>query len=97
MTLPIDFLSRWRRTPLAARPALATLFVLVVGCAWFVARVWVESACSGLSPLTLIWTPPAPGAPSVWLGWFLCQLRFRRPQLLRCASAERCFASSERC
>ncbi len=59
----------WMRTPVPARPALlATLVVLVVGVASFAALVWAESAYFGLSPLTLILIPPAPGAPSLWLG-----------------------------
>jgi hypothetical protein len=62
----------WRRTPAAARPALlATLVVLVVGVASFVALVWAEGAYFGLSPLTLLSIPPAPGAPSLWLGTVL--------------------------
>jgi hypothetical protein len=62
----------WRRTSAAARPALlATLVVLVVGLASFVALVLAGRAYFGLSPLTLILTPPAPGAPSLWLGMVL--------------------------
>ena len=59
----------WSSTPAPARPALlATLVVLAVGLASFVALVWAESAYFGLSPLELMLVPARPGAPVVWLG-----------------------------
>jgi len=62
----------WSRTPAPARPALlATLVVLAVGLASFVALVWAESAYFGLSPLELMLLPARPGAPVVWLGMVL--------------------------
>ncbi len=62
----------WRRTPTPARPALlATLVILAVGLASFVALVWAESAYFGLSPLTVILAAPGPGAPIFWLGTVL--------------------------
>src|ERR1051326_2438405 len=62
----------WTRTPAPARPALlATLVVVTVGLASFVALVWAESAYFGLSPVTVIMAPPGPGAPVVWLGMVL--------------------------
>ena len=58
----------WSRTPAPARPALlATLVVLAVGLASFVALVWAESAYFGLSPLELMLLPATPGAPVVLL------------------------------
>ena len=62
----------WRRTPTPARPALlATLVLVVVGLASFIALVWAESAYFGQSPLTVILAPPGPGAPIFWLGTVL--------------------------
>jgi len=62
----------WSRTPAPARPALlATLVVLAVGLASFVALVWAESAYFGLSPLELMLQPARPGAPVVWLAMVL--------------------------
>lgn len=64
--------SFWSRTPAPARPALlATLVVLAVGLASFVALVWAESAYFGLSLLELMLVPARPGAPVVWLGMVL--------------------------
>jgi hypothetical protein len=62
----------WRRTPTPARPAvLATLVLLAVGLASFIALVWAESAYFGQSPLTVVLAPPGPGAPFFWLGTVL--------------------------
>jgi hypothetical protein len=53
----------------------------VVGVASFVALVWADSAESGLSPLTRILMPPAPGAPSLWLGMVLVALALQAAAL----------------
>jgi hypothetical protein len=50
--------SFWVHTPGPARAALmATLVVLGVGLASFLAILWVASASSGLSPVTVIFGP----------------------------------------
>jgi hypothetical protein len=62
----------WKRTPAPARPALlATLVVVTVGLASFVALVWAESVYFGMSPLTVLMAPPGPGAPIFWFGLLL--------------------------
>jgi hypothetical protein len=97
----------WVRTPAPARAALmATLVVLGVGLASFLAILWVASASSGLSPVTVIFGPGQGMPLIVWLGTVLSAavlqglvwLTLRqRPALLRAIGAAAAFAIAAIC